>query len=77
MGHPQAEDPPSPHGISWVIVPTLIWFTAVALLAGGVAGAASRWPELAWFTGTHPTRRAIGIGATLVSCALIIGVAVI
>jgi hypothetical protein len=67
----------APQLINWVIVPTAIWFIAVALLAGGVAGAALRWPELAWFSGTHPTRRAIGIGATLVSCALIIGVAVI
>jgi hypothetical protein len=63
--------------INWVIVPTLIWFTAVALLAGGVVGAVLRWPELGWFSDTHPIRRAIGIGATLVSCALIITVAVI
>ena len=63
--------------INWVIVPTLIWFTAVALLAGGVVGAVLRWPELAWFTGTHLVRRVIRVGATLVSCALIIGVAII
>jgi hypothetical protein len=63
--------------INWVIVPTALWLTAVALLAGGVVGAVLRWPELAWSTGTHRIRRAIGIGATLVSCALIIGVAVI
>jgi hypothetical protein len=63
--------------INWVMVPTVVWFTAVVLLAGGVLGAALRWPELAWFSGTHPIRRAIGIGATLVSCALIITVALI
>ena len=63
--------------INWVIVPTAIWLIAVALLAGGVVGAVLRWPELTWFSGTHPIRRAIGVGATLVSCALIIGVAVI
>ena len=63
--------------INWVIVPTLLWFTAVVLLAGGVLGAALRWPELAWFSGTRPTWRAIGLGATLVSCALIITVALI
>jgi hypothetical protein len=63
--------------INWVLVPTAIWLIAVGLLAGGVAGAALRWPELAWFSGTHPIRRAIGVGATLVSCALIVGVAVI
>ena len=40
--------------INWVIVPTAIWLIAVALLAGGVVGAVLRWPELAWFTGTHP-----------------------
>ena len=62
--------------INWVIVPTVIWLIAVALLAGGVVGAVLRWPELAWFSDTHPIRRAIGVGATLVSCALIIGVAV-
>jgi hypothetical protein len=63
--------------INWVMVPTLIWLVAVALLAGGVAGTALRWPELAWFSGTHSIRRAIGLGATLVSCALIITVALI
>ena len=63
--------------INWVIVPTLIWFTAVALLAGGIVGAVLRWPELAWFSGRHPIRRAIRVSATLVSCALIITVALI
>jgi hypothetical protein len=63
--------------INWVVVPTAIWLAAVALLAGGVAGAALRWPELAWLTGTHPIRRAIGVGAALLSCALIITVALI
>lgn len=62
--------------INWVIVPTALWLIVVALLAGGVVGAVLRWPELAWFTGTRPVRRAIGVGATLVSCALIVGVAV-
>ena len=63
--------------INWVVVPTAIWLVAVALLAGGVAGVVLRWPELAWFSGTRPTRRAIRIGATLVSCTLIITVALI
>jgi hypothetical protein len=63
--------------INWVIAPTLIWLIAVALLAGGVVGAVLRWPELAWFIGTHPIRRAIRVGATLMSCVLIIGVAMI
>lgn len=63
--------------INWVMVPTLMWLIAVGLLAGGVVGVALRWPELAWSSGTHPIRRAIGNGATLVSCALIIGMAVI
>ncbi len=67
----------APLVINWVIMPTAIWLIAIALFAGGVVGAALRWPELAWFTGRRPFRRAIGIGATLVSCALIIGVAVI
>src|ERR671933_76633 len=62
--------------INWVLVPTAIWLIAVALLAGGVVGSMLRWPELSWFSGTHPMRRAMGIGSTLVSCALIIGVAV-
>ena len=63
--------------INWVMVPTLIWLIAVTLLAGGVIGAALRWPELGWFTGTHPIRRAIRVGLTLLSCTLIVGVAVI
>ncbi len=62
--------------INWVLVPTALWLLPVALLSGGVVGAVLRWPELAWFTGPHPLRRALGTGATLVSCALIIGVAV-
>ena len=62
--------------INWVLVPTALWLLPVALLSGGVVGAVLRWPELAWVTGPHPLRRALGIGATLVSCALIIGVAV-
>ena len=63
--------------INWVMVPTAIWPVAVTLLSVGVAGAVLRWPELAWFSGARPTWRAIRIGATLVSCALVIGVAVI
>jgi hypothetical protein len=63
--------------INWVVVPTAIWFIAVGLLSGGLIGAALRWPELAWSSGTRPIRRAIGIGITLVSCMLIITVSVI
>ena len=61
--------------INWVIVPTVLWHLAVVLLASGVVGAVLRWPALAWFTGTHSIRRAMGIAATLVICALLIGVA--
>ena len=60
--------------INWVIVPTSVWFLAVALLMGGVVGAVRRWPALAWRSGTHPLRRAIRIVATLMICALFIGV---
>ena len=67
----------APLVISWVMMPRAIWLIAAAMLAGGVVGAVLRWPELAWFAGRRPIRRAIGIGAALVSCALIIGVAVI
>ena len=63
--------------INWVLVPSTIWLIVVALLAAGVVGAVLRWPELAWLSGTHPVRRAMSVGATLLSCALIIGVAVI
>ncbi len=63
--------------INWVVVPVAIWLVAVGLLAGGVAGAVLRWPELAWFAGTKPIGRAIGVSATLFVCALIIGVAFI
>ena len=63
--------------INWVMMPTPIWLIAVALLAGGVLGAVLRWPDLAWFSGTHPIWRAIRVSTTLVSCALIVGVAVI
>ncbi len=63
--------------INWVILPVAIWIVAVALLAGGVVGAVLRWPELPWFEGTKPIRRAIGITAALFVCALVIGVAII
>jgi hypothetical protein len=63
--------------INWVIVPTAIWLIALGLLAGGVAGAVLRWPELAWLAGTRPIGRAIRVGLTLVGCALIVGVAVL
>ena len=66
----------APFVINWVLVPTAIWLVAVALLAGGVVGAVLRWPELAWFTGSRPIRRAVSIGATLVSCMLITGVVI-
>ena len=65
----------APLVINWVLVPTALWLIALAVLAGGVAGAVRPWPELAWFAGTHPVRRAIGVGVTLLSCMLIIGVA--
>jgi hypothetical protein len=61
--------------VNWVVVPTGLWLVAVALLAGGVAGAALRWTQLTWSTSAHPLRRAVGVGTTLLSCALIVGVA--
>lgn len=63
--------------INWVIVPTGFWFLAVALLTGGVVGAVQHWPELAWFTSTHPIGRTFRITATLLICALLIGVAML
>jgi hypothetical protein len=62
--------------INRVAVPTAIWLTGVASLAAGAVGAVLRWPELGWSTGTHPIRRVMGVGGTLVSCLLIIVVAV-
>ena len=62
--------------VNWVLVPSIIWLIAVALLSGGMAGAVLRWPELAWFNGAHLTRRAIGVAATLLCCMLIVGMAV-
>ncbi len=66
----------APLVINWVLVPTAVWLIAVAMLAGGVVGAVLRWPESAWFAGTNPIRRAMSVGATLVTCMLIVGVAV-
>ena len=65
----------APLVINWVLVPTALWLIAVALLAGGLVGTVRRWPELAWFASTHPLRRTIGVGFTLLICMLIIGVA--
>jgi hypothetical protein len=59
--------------VNWVMMPTAIGLIAVALLSGGAAGAALRWPALAWLAGAHPLRRALSAGATLVGCALVIG----
>jgi hypothetical protein len=61
--------------IDWTVAPAALWLIAVALLAGGVAGTAVRWPGLAWYAGTRPLWRAGGVIATLCLCALVIGVA--
>jgi hypothetical protein len=63
--------------VNWVVVPTAVWLAAVALLAGGVVGAARRWPELAWSAATRPGGRAVGVGTMLLCCALIVGAAVV
>ena len=63
--------------VNWVRMPTALWLSAVALLTVGVVGAVLRWQALAWFAGRHPIWRAIGAGATLVTCALSIGLAVL
>ncbi len=60
-----------------LVVPMAIWLIGVGLLAGGVIGAVLRWPELPWYGGTKPIRRAISVIATLCMGALLIGVAVI
>jgi hypothetical protein len=62
--------------IDWTVAPVALWLVAVALLAGGVLGAARRWPGLAWYAGTRPRWRAGGVVATLCICALVIGAAV-
>ena len=61
--------------IDWTVAPAALWLVAVALLAGGVLGAALRWPGLAWYAGARPRWRAGGVVATLCACALIIGAA--
>lgn len=63
----------APLVINWVVVPTILWLIAVVVLSGGVVGAVLRWPELAWFCGIQPVWRTIGVGATLLSCLLIVG----
>ncbi len=62
--------------IDWTVTPAALWPVAVALLGGGVAGAALRWPGLVWYAGTRPRWRAGAAIATLGSCALIIGLSV-
>jgi hypothetical protein len=63
--------------IDWTVVPVIIWLVAVGMLAGGVAGATLRWPQLPWFGGTKPIRRTISVSAMLVGCGLLIAAAVI
>ena len=60
-----------------VVVPGVIWFVGIGLLASGVGGAALRWPDLAWYAGTKPFWRATGVIAALCICGLIIGVAIV
>jgi len=60
-----------------VVIPEAIWLVGVGLLAGGVFGAVLRWPDLSWYVGPKPFRRAIQVTATLGMGALLIGVAVI
>ena len=61
--------------IDWTVAPAALWLVAVALLAGGVAGAARRWSGLAWCVGARQRWRAAGALATLGACALLIGAA--
>ena len=61
--------------IDWTVAPAALWLVAVALLSCGVAGAALRWPGLAWYAGTRPRWRVGGAIATLCTCALISGTA--
>lgn len=63
--------------VNWVNTPPALWLIAVAALMAGVVGAVLRWPALPWLAGRHPLRRAIGTGATLVACALIVGLGVV
>jgi hypothetical protein len=58
--------------LDWTVAPAALWPGAVALLGGGVLGAALRWPGLAWYAGTRPRWRAGGVVATVFVCALII-----
>lgn len=62
--------------INWVVVPSGVWLIAVGLLSVGVVGAVLRWPELAWVTSMRPLRRALGTSVTLLSCALMVALAV-
>jgi hypothetical protein len=63
--------------VNWVNTPPAIWLIALAALTAGVLGAALRWPALPWLASRHRLRRAIGTSATLVACALIIGLGVV
>ena len=60
-----------------LVIPETAWLIGVGLLAGGVAGAVLRWPDLPWYAGMNPRRRAISVIATLCICALLIGVSII
>ena len=62
--------------IDWTVAAAALWLVAVALLAGGVVGAALRWPGLAWYAGARPHCRAGGVNATLCICILVTGAAV-
>jgi hypothetical protein len=63
--------------VNWVNTPPALWLIAVAALTAGVLGAALRWPALPWLADRRPLRRTIGTGATLVACALIVGLGVV
>lgn len=61
-----------------VLVSTsFLMLVGVGLQACGVAGAALRCPDLAWYAGAHPRRRSNDIGATLWIGALVVGLAVL
>lgn len=63
--------------VDWTAVSNTIWLVGVGLLAAGVAGSTLRWPSLAWFKGTKPVLRGVGLVASLVVSGLVIGVAFI
>ncbi|QGQ18296.1 hypothetical protein GC089_02235 [Cellulomonas sp. JZ18] len=58
----------------WEVVPDVLWFALVALVAAGVAGTVRRWPGLPGLDPARPGRRRAALVTELAVAAALVAV---